>query len=100
MNVLTYRYSQPATSATPTDRAVAARQLQQLARGSRPAADSGTISAWQHVPLATLFEQAGNALTPRPNGTVQCGHEPVHGSRSGSCVIVWPEEGRWWCSSC
>jgi DNA primase len=24
----------------------------------------------------------------------------VHGSRSGTCVVAWPETGRWWCSSC
>ena len=99
MTALTDRYTRLAHSADPTDRAVAGRQLAQLARRSR-LREMETVSAWRHVPLPALFEQAGNPLTPRPNGTVQCGHEPVHGSRSGTCVILWPEAGRWWCSSC
>jgi hypothetical protein len=99
MTLLTDRYHRLAQSADPTERAVARRQLAQLR--SRPRrATPAPVSAWQHVPLAALFEQAGNGLTKRADGTVQCGHEPVHGSRSGSCVIVWPAEGRWWCSSC
>jgi hypothetical protein len=93
-------YTALAQSADPVERAVAGRQLMELARRSRLSAGEDTVSAWQHVPLAPLFEQAGNPPTRRSNGTVQCGHEPVHGSRSGSCVIVWPEDGRWWCSSC
>ena len=100
MHELRDRYTRLAQSTDPTDRAVAGRQLAQLARRSRRVAETETVSAWLHVPLLALFEQAGNVLTRRPNGTVQCGHEPVHSSRSGACVLLWPDDGRWWCSSC
>ncbi|MGD9892054.1 MAG: CHC2 zinc finger domain-containing protein [Dehalococcoidia bacterium] len=85
------------------DRAVAAAQLARLTRRSFViAATSGVpkASRWQHVPLADLFEAAGNTITARANGTLVCGHEPMHGSRSGTCLVIWPEPGRWWCSSC
>ena len=25
---------------------------------------------------------------------------PWHSSKSGTCLVVWADEGRWWCSSC
>jgi hypothetical protein len=92
------RYTRLAQSPDVAGREVARQQLARLRL--RRSYDAGTVSAWLHVPLAALFEQAGNTLTARPNGTVQCGHEPVHGSRSGACLVIWPAESRWWCSSC
>jgi DNA primase len=57
-------------------------------------------STWAHVDLAELLAAAGNQVAQRRNGSLVSGHEPVHASRSGSCLVVWPESGRWWCSSC
>jgi DNA primase len=50
--------------------------------------------------LVDLFEQAGNSVHVRSNGDADCGHEPFHASRSGSCVWIRPEDGFWWCRSC
>jgi DNA primase len=25
---------------------------------------------------------------------------PWHSSKSGTCLVVWDDEARWWCSSC
>jgi hypothetical protein len=61
--------------------------------------DTKRRTPWAHVPIATLFAEH-NPLARRPDGTVRCGHEPFHGSRSGRCVIIWPSTGYWWCSSC
>ncbi len=93
------RYQQQLDSGDPIARAVAQRQLQRLSRP--PAlASQRRISRWVHVPLGTLFEQQGNRLHWRTNGQVETGHEPFHGSKSGRCVLLDPERGRWWCRSC
>jgi hypothetical protein len=56
---------------------------------------------WRHADLVTLFAEAGNELKPTKNGkTYQGGHPYRHDSKSGTCLVVWPGEGRWWCSSC
>jgi hypothetical protein len=83
-----------------TDRAVARHQLARLSPHRKLLAGATAPSRWGHVPLAALIEQARNALHQRRNGTIVTGHEPLHGSRSGTCLVIWPEEGRWWCSSC
>jgi hypothetical protein len=81
--------------------AVARRQLARLhLERARKQTTARPASRWAHVPLAALFERSGNVLHPRSNGTVVTGHEPVHRSRSGRCVVLWPTDGRWWCSSC
>jgi hypothetical protein len=62
--------------------------------------NNGKPSRWLHVPLVDLFEAAGNRLFKRGNGVVECGHEPMHGSRGGRCVALDPKAGLWWCRSC
>jgi hypothetical protein len=57
-------------------------------------------SRWPQVPLELLLEEAGNKVVERYNGTLVSAHEPVHGSKSGTCLVAWPGSGRWWCSSC
>jgi hypothetical protein len=57
-------------------------------------------SKWANIPLTEIFQLAGNRLYPRSNGTVDCGHEPCHGSKSGRCVVIDPGSGRWYCRSC
>lgn len=88
-------------TADPIERAVAQRQLAQLERATnRPAASKLPPSRWAHVPLGELFEQVGNRLHRRADGRFECGHEPVHSSKSGRCVLIDPTAGRWYCRSC
>jgi hypothetical protein len=82
------------------DRAVAREQLDRLHGANRTRSGEYQPSRWAHVPLAELFEQAGNVVRARSNGTLQTGHEPFHDSKSGTCLVIWPDTGRWWCSSC
>ncbi len=49
--------------------------------------------------LPRLFVDAGNALTPTPQG-FKTGHEPVHRSQSGHCVTINDEKSTWHCHSC
>jgi hypothetical protein len=102
-NSLAARYAYMLTDPDPIVRETARRQLA-VRQGANvanvsPHANS-SVSAWLHVPLADLFSDAGNPLRYRANGTASCGHEPAHRSRSQSCVVIWPAEGRWWCSAC
>lgn len=87
-------------SADPLDQAVAHR-LNGQAPGRSKRAVSGEYppSRWRHVPLADLFAEQGNVLHDHGE-TIKTSHEPVHGSKSGTCVAIWPKDGRWWCSSC
>jgi hypothetical protein len=93
-----------ASTPDPLDRTVARRQLARLERAARLGRDAAASvlppSRWRHVPLGELFEQAGNRLRQRSNGLLEYGHEPVHGSKSGRCVLVDPTTGRWYCRSC
>jgi DNA primase len=47
-----------------------------------------------------LFAEQGNHLHARWGGLLETGHEPTHGSKSGRCVLINPEIGRWLCRSC
>ncbi len=49
--------------------------------------------------LPRLFADAGNRLTPTPQG-FKTAHEPVHVSASGSCVNIDAEKEIWHCFSC
>jgi hypothetical protein len=97
-----------AASPDPTDREVGARLL-----GQRPAHGPGHSvraghqdlepahrpSRWQHVDLADLLASFGNQVQVAAD-RLKSGHEPLHHSRSGTCLIAWLAAGRWWCSSC
>src|SRR4051794_13227390 len=49
--------------------------------------------------IAKIFALAGN--TPQSNSKgCSCGHEPVHTSKSGTCVKIDGEKGSWYCASC
>lgn len=56
-------------------------------------------SRWAHVPLIALFEADGNAVIDRGD-KLQTGHSPKHTSGSGTCVVIWPDQGRYYCNSC
>jgi DNA primase len=57
-------------------------------------------SKWSHVPIVEIFRAMGNKVRPRRDGTFDSGHEPVHGSKSGRCVWINPETGRYYCRHC
>lgn len=83
---------------------VAAHQRERLARAlartQRPAASLPKASRWAYVPLAALFTLYGNTVYGSGQGRAECGHEPVHSSKSGRCVLLDLAAGRWWCRSC
>jgi hypothetical protein len=58
------------------------------------------MSSTQTVTLvARLFAEAGNFLKATATGFT-CGHDPVHQSKSGTCVKINSEKGLWFCTSC
>lgn len=87
-------------SSDPLEREVARRQLDRLQQAPQPRPDASPPGRWAHVPLAELFERAGNTIRRRHNGSAECGHEPFHGSRSGRCVAIDERLGLWYCRFC
>ena len=55
---------------------------------------------WAHVPLVELFQAHGVPLKRRDNGTYVGPHAHQHASNSGECLVVWPADGNFYCSSC
>jgi hypothetical protein len=104
MTSLRDHYAAMQASADPKARRVAQAQLERLERRRHvyvvATSEDYPPSPWRHVPLALLLEAAGNATHERSNGTFVSGHEPVHSSKSGLCLVVWSGEGRFWCASC
>ena len=94
------RYRLELGSNDPVIRSVAARQLARLSIGRTRPRSSARSSRWSHVPLADLFKEQGNHVRPRREGRFETGHEPMHASKSGRCVIIDPTLGRWWCRAC
>jgi hypothetical protein len=95
---LSRRYTAPAGDLLAQE--VARRQRARLGRALAARIPLSGVSRWVHVPLAALFAQAGNRLYPRSNGSQETGHEPAHGSKSGRCILLDPQTGRWWCRGC
>lgn len=106
---MTAKYEKMARSTDPLRRAIGKQSLEEMRKGDRKAGREAAqstddsdypASIWAHVPLAALFEQEGNVLdTSRSNGEIKTTHQPVHGSKS-NCVVIWPDRGRYHCSSC
>ncbi len=101
---------------TDEERATGAERLRQL-QGSRVRngiakadGDDGTgdggdgahhsRSRWAYVPIAELIGKSGIELAPKGGDRLVGGHGQKHASNSGTCLVVWPAESRWWCSSC
>ena len=94
------RYRRMLAEADPLIRELARRQLGRLGARRLRASVPVAPSRWAHVPLADLFAEQGNRLHRRGDGRAETGHEPIHASRSGRCVLIDPLLGRWWCRSC
>src|SRR4051812_1963488 len=93
-----------AASSNPLDREVARRLAGRLPT-TRPATGTASVgtarppSPWAHVDFTDLLVHFGNGVQT-VGEHLKAGHEPIHGSRSGLCLVAWPITGRWWCSSC
>jgi hypothetical protein len=90
------------TSADAAERAMAAQQLARLARAATPPPACGSMANQTSVEanktsvdLLTLVDAVVGPLHRRRHGTA-VGRCPWHGSRSGTCLVVWPAAGRWW----
>jgi len=98
------RYGVGLRSDDPCERAVAAEMLRRVDRAARrdahPARQTRDAGAWGHVPLAGLLAALGAAGVDERGERVQSGHDWAHRSKSGACLVAWPADGRWWCSSC
>jgi hypothetical protein len=80
------------------ERELAAGQVRRCA-----ASASGTTyapSRWAYVPVLELIAEDNPRLIQKGPEKYVTGHEPLHRSRSGQCLVVWVDAGRWWCSSC
>src|SRR4051812_17990531 len=95
------RYAMLMTGDDPCRHEVARRQLARLTRAPKPSAlrPGTTRSRWAHVPLTEIFTEAGNMIHTRAE-RAETGHEPLHHSRSGRCVLLDLNTSRWWCRGC
>lgn len=55
---------------------------------------------WRQVDLVALIGESGCTLREKSPGKWIGDHTPKHASKSGECLVVWPERGRWYCTSC
>ncbi|MBX6772473.1 MAG: bifunctional 3'-5' exonuclease/DNA polymerase [Chloroflexi bacterium] len=55
---------------------------------------------WPQVDLVELIRESGCTLTEKEHGKWHGDHACAHGSKSGTCLVVWADEGRWHCTSC
>jgi hypothetical protein len=98
------RLDELAASRDPLDQEVGRRLAGRLPQrhirpASAPAASNRLPSRWAYVDMVDLLGHFGNPVHAAGE-QLKSGHEPLHGSRSGTCLVVWRAEGRWWCSSC
>jgi hypothetical protein len=91
-------YTDMLASPEPARRQLAQEQLRRLAGAAHRQGDTTQPPTPDDRLLASISATVG-PLAARQNGT-HVGSCPWHSSRSGACLVVWPAEGRWWCSSC
>ncbi|MBX6753654.1 MAG: bifunctional 3'-5' exonuclease/DNA polymerase [Thermorudis peleae] len=93
-----------ANGADPGQRRLAETRLreieEELARRTTQAPTQRHGNRWPHVPILELFREFGATLREKANGKYVGDHPWRHSSKSGTCLVVWPDEGRWFCSSC
>jgi CHC2 zinc finger len=95
---LIVHYTNMRTSHDPARRQLAQEQLRRLA-GASLSHDENCHTIAPDDRLLSAISATVGPLTERRNGTHD-GPCPWHASRSGACLVVWPAEGSWWCSSC
>jgi hypothetical protein len=97
LTALRQRYLAMLQSADPLDQAVAQQQLAIL--NAPKTSPRPTDTDDRGAELLALIQQRVGPLRARPGGQFN-GPCAFHESRSGTCLVVWPDSGRWWCSSC
>jgi DNA polymerase-1 len=55
---------------------------------------------WAHIDIISLIRAAGCSLRQKSPDKWVGDHSPRHPSKSGECLVAWPERGRWHCTSC
>jgi CHC2 zinc finger len=98
MESLTSRYTAMLASADAVRHRLAQEQLRRLASAAHTQGVPAHTIAPDDRLLSAITATVG-PLTARQNGA-HIGPCPWHGSKSGSCLVVWPAENAWWCSSC
>lgn len=59
------------------------------------------MASLSNAPIESLLRDLGEKeYRVRGNGTFVCGHGWKHESKSNTCLVIWPDDARWWCSSC
>ena len=59
------------------------------------------MTRWRHVPIVEVVQATGVPLKPKPSdGSVYVGAHPTHSSKSGNSLVVWANDGGWYCFSC
>jgi len=76
--------------------------IEEAAQGEPPAASPNGRGKrpWPQVDLVALIKRSGCQLREKGDGKLVGDHTIKHASKSGTCLVVWPSEGRWHCSSC
>ena len=74
--------------------------IQYLGAGANARIRQNGHNRWPHVPLLDLMLAAGITLRERRPGRYEGDHGYRHASKSGACLWVRTDEGRWGCSSC
>ena len=96
---LTVHYREMLASGDQAIRDLAREQLRRLSGAARRDGIPREHTATPDDRLVAAIEAVVGPLTPRSAGRL-VGPCPWHASRTGACLVVWPAEGRWWCSSC
>ena len=74
----------------------------ELARRNGAAIPVHCQNPWPQVPLLDLIRASGCTVSPKDEdeSKYEGDHAAAHGSKSGRCLVVWENEGRWHCTSC
>ncbi len=96
---LAEQYRKMLSSSDLATRDLAREQLRRLAGAAKQSTSPQEHTANPDDRLIGAIEAVVGPTTSRSDGR-RVGPCPWHGSRTGECLVVWPAEGRWWCSSC
>ena len=67
----------------------------ELARRNEHVSAAQRGNRWPHVDLVALYREFGGTIArERSNGTMSGDHPWKHSSKSGTCLVLWPSEGR------